>query len=84
MNYSKLLHPGGKIVFTDTMYQSKEVHRAAIQQAKAAGFLNLATDLSTEYYTMIPFLQKVLKENGFDASFIRCNQFVWIVEAQKL
>lgn len=84
VNYSKLLHPGGKIVFADTMYESKEAHRAAIQQAKDAGFLNLATDLSTEYYTTIPFLQKVLKENGFDVSFTRCNQFVWIVEAQKL
>ncbi|AZV44490.1 SAM-dependent methyltransferase [Peribacillus asahii] len=66
------------------MYESKETYRAAIQQAKDAGFLNLATDLSTEYYTTIPLLQKVLKENGFDASFTRCNQFVWIVEAQKL
>ncbi|RID85221.1 class I SAM-dependent methyltransferase [Peribacillus asahii] len=84
VNYGKLLHRGGKIVFADTMYESKEAHQAAIQQAKDAGFLKLATDLSTEYYTTIPFLQKVLKENGFDASFTRCNQFVWIVEAQKL
>jgi putative AdoMet-dependent methyltransferase len=82
--YSKLLHQGGKIVFADTMYQSKEAHQQAIQDAKDAGLLKLATDLATEYYTTIPFLQDVLEQNGFQASFERCNQFVWIVEAEKL
>ena len=82
--YSKLLHRGGKIVFADTMYQSKEAHQQAIQDAKDAGLLKLATDLATEYYTTIPFLQYVLEQNGFQASFERCNQFVWIVEAEKL
>lgn len=83
-NYSKLLHPGGKIVFADTMYPSKEAHHRAIQEAKDAGFLNLATDLATEYYPTIPFLKHVFEENGFTVSFDRCNQFVWIVEAEKL
>jgi putative AdoMet-dependent methyltransferase len=84
VNYSKFLHTGGKIVFADTMYPSKEAHQLAIQKAKDAGFLNLANDLSTEYYTTIPFLQKVFERNGFTVSFDRCNQFVWIVEAEKL
>ena len=82
--YGKLLHSGGKIVFADTMYQSKEAHQQAIQDAKDAGFLNLATDLATEYYTTIPFLKNIFEENGFTVSFERCNQFVWIVEAEKL
>ena len=82
--YSKLLHPGGKIVFADTMFPSKEDHQQAIQDAIDAGFLNLATDLATEYYPTIPFLQKVFEENGFAVSFDRCNSFVWIVEAEKL
>ena len=82
--YGKLLHSGGKIVFADTMYQSKEAHQQAIQDAKDAGLLKLATDLATEYYTTIPFLQHIFEGNGFKASFERCNQFVWIVEAEKL
>lgn len=81
---SKLLHPGGKIVFADTMYPSKQDHEQAVQQAKDSGFLNLATDLATEYYPTIPFLQKVFETNGFTVSFERCNSFVWIVEAEKV
>ena len=68
----------------DTMYPSKEEHIKAIQEAKDAGFLNLAKDLATEYYPTIPFLKNVFEENGFTVSFNRCNQFVWIVEAEKL
>lgn len=83
-NYSKMLHRGGKIVFADTMYPSKNDHQRAIQEAIDAGFLNLATDLASEYYTTIPFLQKAFEEHGFAVSFDRCNQFVWIVEAEKL
>ena len=82
--YSKLLHSGGKIVFADTMYSSKEEHIRAIQEAKDAGFLNLAKDLATEYYPTIPFLKNVFEDNGFTVSFDRCNHFVWIVEAEKL
>ena len=82
--YSKLLHSGGKIVFADTMYPSKEEHIRAIEEAKNAGFLNLATDLATEYYPTIPFLKNIMEENGFKVTFDRCNQFVWIVEAEKI
>lgn len=82
--YSKLLRSGGKIVFADTMYPSKEEHIRAIEEAKEAGFFNLAADLATEYYPTIPFLKHILEEYGFMVSFDRCNQFVWIVEAEKI
>ncbi|WP_141994177.1 class I SAM-dependent methyltransferase [Bacillus sp. B4EP4a] len=82
--YGKLLNTGGKIVFADTMYQSREAHEQAIQDARQAGFHNLANDLQTEYYTTIPFLEKVLEVNGYKVNFERCNQFVWIMEAEKL
>ncbi|MFD9627760.1 class I SAM-dependent DNA methyltransferase [Peribacillus muralis] len=83
-SYGKLLNTGGKIVFADTMYQSKEAHEQAISDAKQAGFHNLAHDLQTEFYTTIPFLAKVLEEHGYKVNFERCNQFVWIMEAEKL
>ncbi|MEK4537511.1 class I SAM-dependent methyltransferase [Peribacillus sp. FSL K6-1552] len=83
-NYGKLLNTGGKIVFADTMYQSRDAHEQAIQDAKHAGFHNLANDLQTEYYTTIPFLEKALETHGFKVNFERCNQFVWIMEAEKL
>lgn len=82
--YSKLLRSGGKIVFADTMYLSRDEHIRAIEEAKDAGFLKLATDLATEYYPTIPFLQNILEKNGFKVSFERCNQFVWIIEAEKI
>lgn len=71
-------------MFADTMYQSKEAHERAIQDARQAGFHNLANDLQTEYYTTIPFLEKVLEANGYKVNFERRNQFVWIMEAEKL
>lgn len=83
-SYGKLLNTGGKIVFADTMYQSKEAHEKAISDAKQAGFHNLANDLQTEYYTTIPFLESVLEKHGYSVNFERCNQFVWIMEAEKL
>ncbi|OIK13310.1 class I SAM-dependent methyltransferase [Bacillus sp. MUM 13] len=83
-DYGKLLKSGGKIVFADTMYQSKEAYSQAIREAQEAGFHNLANDLQTEYYTTIPFFESVLEANGFEVSFDRCNQFVWIMEAEKL
>ncbi|MGE7182813.1 class I SAM-dependent DNA methyltransferase [Peribacillus sp. NPDC006672] len=83
-NYGKLLNTGGKIVFADTMYQSREAHEQAISDARQAGFHNLANDLQTEYYTTIPFLEKALEANGYKVNFERCNQFVWIMEAEKL
>ncbi|AOH55802.1 SAM-dependent methyltransferase [Peribacillus muralis] len=83
-SYGKLQNTGGKIVFADTMYQSKEAHEQAISEATQAGFHNLAKDLQTEYYTTIPFLEKVLEAHGYTVNFERCNQFVWIMEAEKL
>lgn len=82
--YGKILKTGGKIVFADTMYQSNNAHQQAIDDAASAGFLSLAQDLQTEYYTTIPFLQSVLEENRFKVTFDRCNDFVWIMEAEKL
>lgn len=81
--YSSLLKPEGKIVFADTMYRSKAEYQNAIKDAEAANFSALAADLKTEYYTTIPYLQLVLKENGFDGTFRQWNDFVWIMEAVK-
>lgn len=82
-HYSQLLNSGGKIVFADTMYESKELHQQAVKDALNAGFHSLAQDLQTEYYTTIPFLQGELEKNQFTVTFDRCNPFVWIMEAVK-
>ncbi|KAB2330135.1 methyltransferase domain-containing protein [Cytobacillus depressus] len=81
--YSNILKTGGKIVFADTMYPSNIEYEQAIQNAKAANFLALAEDLQTEYYSTIPYLQRILEENGFFVTFHRCNDFVWIMNAVK-
>ena len=82
--YGAILKTGGKIVFADTMYQSADAYAQAVKDAEAAGYHNLANDLQTEYYTTIPFFQQTLEDLGFRVSFERCNQFVWIMEAEKL
>jgi putative AdoMet-dependent methyltransferase len=82
-NYGKQLASGGKIVFADTMYESEEAYKRAIMDAMSKGFLNLANDLKTEYYTTIPILRAMLEKNGFEVLFYRCNEFVWILEAEK-
>lgn len=81
--YGKILPNGGKIVFADTMYESAEAFKSAIDKAKENGFHNLAADLEREYYTTIPVLKAMLEENGFRASFSRCNDFVWLMEGEK-
>lgn len=81
--YGKLLPQGGKIVFADTMYESEAEYKKAISDSIQKGFLNLATDLQTEYYTTMPILREILESNGFVAKFSKCNDFVWLMEAEK-
>jgi putative AdoMet-dependent methyltransferase len=82
-HYGKLISKGGKIVLADTMYESVEDYKLAIEDAKEKGFHNLAKDLETEYYTTIPVLKRILEENGFSVSFTRFNDFVWLMEGVK-
>ncbi len=81
--YSNILKKGGKIVFADTMFENKEEYTMTIQSATQNGFLNLAKDLETEYYTTIPVLQENAERNGFTVEFTRFNHFVWVMEATK-
>ncbi|PAE38548.1 class I SAM-dependent methyltransferase [Bacillus sp. 7884-1] len=81
--YGKLLSKGGRIVFADTMFESGKDYNNAIVEAKAEGFHNLAKDLETEYYTTIPNLRTILEKSGFIVRFKRCNNFVWLMEAEK-
>lgn len=81
--YGKLLSKGGRIVFADTMFESVEDYYNAIVKAREEGFHNLAKDLETEYYTMIPILRTILVKNGFSVMFKRYNDFVWLMEGLK-
>ncbi|KKK38245.1 SAM-dependent methyltransferase [Mesobacillus campisalis] len=79
--YQNILKAGGKIVFADTMFETKEEHDQAIKEAKLKGYMNLAKDLQTEYYTTIPILREILEKHHFSVRFTRLNSFVWILEA---
>jgi putative AdoMet-dependent methyltransferase len=81
--YGKMLAKGGKIVFADTMFESKEAYEETIQQALDNGFHNLAEDLHREYYTTHEVLRLLAEQNGFSVTFERCNDFVWLMEAVK-
>lgn len=81
--YSKLLSSGGKIIFADTIFESKEKHQAAITKAINNKHDGLAKDLQTEYYTTIPVLSLIMEKNQFDVTFTRFNDFVWMMNATK-
>jgi putative AdoMet-dependent methyltransferase len=83
VHYSKHLSKDGRIVFADTMFESKETYNNQIVKAKNEGFHNLAKDLETEYYPTIPFLSSILEKNGFSVTFTRFNDFVWLMEGVK-
>ncbi len=81
--YSKLLKPGGKIVFADTMFLTKEDKQAAIDKADNNKFNRLAEDLRTEYYTTIPYMKSILEKHQFHVTFEQLNAFVWLMHATK-
>lgn len=82
--YSKILNENGKIVFGDTIFQDEKAKEAAYLQAKHNGFHRLAADLNSEFYTTIPWLEQVLEKYGFTVSFEQMNDFVWLMEAEKV
>ncbi|QAY67247.1 class I SAM-dependent DNA methyltransferase [Paenibacillus protaetiae] len=81
--YSRLLQPGGRIVFADTAFASAEDRLEIEQSAERAGFVNLLQDLRTEYYTSLTVLNKLFTEHRFAVSFTRLNRYVWLMEAVK-
>ncbi|MFS0861656.1 class I SAM-dependent DNA methyltransferase [Fredinandcohnia sp. 179-A 10B2 NHS] len=83
MQYGMYLEKGGKIVFADTMFEDQNSYNMTVQSAIKKGFLNLAKDLETEYYTTIGTLKEIAEKNGFKVSFTRFNHFVWVMEAIK-
>lgn len=82
--YSNLLPLGGKIVFADTMYVTKDAYDEAIKNAKEKEQHRLAEDLQREYYTTIPILTEILEKNGFSTYFEKMNDFVWMMEGEKI
>ncbi len=82
--YSSLLAKNGKVVFADTVFECEATKVEVIQSSKKKGFLNLAQDLETEYYTTIPVLRRIFEANGFSVQFKQLNPFVWLIDATKL
>lgn len=81
--YSRLLDKNGKIVFADTVFENELAKENMIKWAQEKHFSNLTEDLQREYYTTIPFLSKVLEEEGFSVTFHQLNRFVWLINATK-
>lgn len=82
-DYASQLKAGGKVIFADTMFESKEVLEQTIIQAKLNHFDALAEDLEREYYPLIPNLKELFELAGFDVVFQQKNNYVWIVEGTK-
>ncbi|MFD1849969.1 class I SAM-dependent DNA methyltransferase [Oceanobacillus bengalensis] len=81
--YHDLLLPGGKVVFGDTMFTSKEAKELIIEDARNKGHHDLVEDLNREYYPTIDVLHDMFTKHSFNVSFKQMNDFVWIMEAEK-
>jgi putative AdoMet-dependent methyltransferase len=81
--YSQLLEKDGKIVFADTAYVDEADQSARHKIVKEQGYLNLLHDLETEYYTTLEVLRELFNKHRFDVSFIKLNEYVWLMEAIK-
>lgn len=77
------LTPQGKIIITDTMYETDEVAEDILQDSLDKGATSLAHDLKTEFYTTHAVLRKAFADNGFKVSFQKQNKFVWILIAER-
>ncbi|MFB5088712.1 class I SAM-dependent methyltransferase [Psychrobacillus sp. PGGUH221] len=81
--YAELLSKEGKIVFADTVFITEEAKQDQIEKERNRGFNNVADDLVREYYTTIPILTKLFEEAGFQVSFTKMNDYVWLMDATK-
>lgn len=81
--YSRILHTGGKIVFADTAFINQQRKEKTIERAKRQGYMRLAEDLQTEYYTTHGILKGIFNKHHFEVAFKQMNSFVWLMEAVK-
>lgn len=81
--YAQLLPAKGKVVFADTAFITEDVKKDQIIKERNRGFHNVADDLLREYYTTIPVLTKLFDDAGFQVSFLKMNDFVWLMDATK-
>lgn len=81
--YTNMLESGGKVVFADTMFKTKQAYLETVNQARSKGFYQLLNDLETEYYTTLPILTKIFNDHRFEVQFQQMNDFVWVLEAIK-
>lgn len=81
--FAVLLHPMGRIVFADTVFETADHKELMIKKAKEQGFMDLAEDLRREYYTTTPELKRIFTGGGFRVTFEQMNDFVWLIIAVK-
>ncbi|MCM3610263.1 class I SAM-dependent methyltransferase [Planococcus sp. MERTA32b] len=81
--YAELLPTGGKVVFADTLFQSKEAQQEVIDFEKSRGHDNLVEDLNREYYTTLPVMKELIEQAGFTVEFTQLNNYVWLIDASK-
>ncbi|KGX88232.1 class I SAM-dependent methyltransferase [Pontibacillus litoralis] len=81
--YANILPEEGVVVFADTVFESEKAKKHSIERAIAAYHHDLADDLATEYYSDIPTLTDICRNQGFDVTFQQLNTYVWLMVAKK-
>jgi putative AdoMet-dependent methyltransferase len=81
--YAEILEPGGKVVFSDTLFVSEMAYRQTIEEAARLEYHELVADLQREYYPILETLYTIVRQAGFTrVSFTQMNEFVWMMEAR--
>ena len=81
--FSDTLSKGGKVIFADVIFENSDAYKEAINEAINNNFLNVSRDLQEEYYSTIEELENLFSLNNFEVSFVKCNRYVWLLEARK-
>ncbi|MCP3032090.1 class I SAM-dependent methyltransferase [Halobacillus sp. A1] len=81
--YYDKLDTDGEVIFIDTLFKDEVYKQQLIKDAEQKGFLNLAQDLSEEYYPYLEDLEQMFLQLGFEVSFKQLNKFAWLIQAKK-
>lgn len=81
--YADKLPAGGKVVFADTVFKSKEAKQQMIEFEESRGYANLVEDLNREYYTTLPVMKELIEAAGFEVEFTQLNNYVFLIDATK-
>lgn len=78
-----LLNDNGKIVISDTMFESKEYKNSLYKHVEKSNAFNLLNDLKTEFYEYLQDILILFTELNYYVEAKKINKYVWVITAYK-